>query len=427
MKKTTKLLLVLSLATLFALSALAFVACKKTVDPKLDVTVASSTDVKVGDSLDSVKQYLTVKYTDSDNKTSTVTNYELQGALTEGQTTLTVRFKGLVATCKIMVNAKQDGDGNSVQEDNNNPSPKPVVTAELDGGTLNGEFIINEDNTLTPPDDPIRTGYAFNGWYKNSARTALWLFATDKVTGNVTLYADWTEIIPVTNGLEFRLNSDEQSYYVADIGSVRSTKINIPSEYNGLPVTGIGVSAFSGQTRLTNVVMPESITTIGPDAFYYCINLTSVNIPNAVKTIADSAFGECHKLTKITVPDSVTTLGPSVFYNCKGLTSVTISESITEIREMTFYGCDSLTSVVIPDKVWSIDYNAFYECKNLKNLTLGIELRTLGGGSFEGCIRLTNIEFKGTKKQWNTVQKIYGWNTNISATKVSCSDGEVAL
>ncbi|HCT29336.1 MAG TPA: hypothetical protein DIW31_01045, partial [Bacteroidales bacterium] len=45
---------------------------------------------------------------------------------------------------------------------------------------------------IISPDDPTRTGYTFEGWYKEAACTNAWNFATDLVTTNVTLYARWT-------------------------------------------------------------------------------------------------------------------------------------------------------------------------------------------------------------------------------------------
>ena len=40
--------------------------------------------------------------------------------------------------------------------------------------------------------DPARTGYNFDGWYKEQACENAWNFATDTVTDNITLYAKWT-------------------------------------------------------------------------------------------------------------------------------------------------------------------------------------------------------------------------------------------
>ena len=42
------------------------------------------------------------------------------------------------------------------------------------------------------PTNPVRNGYTFGGWYKDSACTEAWDFAADAVNGDVTLYAKWT-------------------------------------------------------------------------------------------------------------------------------------------------------------------------------------------------------------------------------------------
>ena len=44
---------------------------------------------------------------------------------------------------------------------------------------------------LTAPNNPVRNGYTFGGWYKDQACTSEWNFGTDKVTSEMTLYAQW--------------------------------------------------------------------------------------------------------------------------------------------------------------------------------------------------------------------------------------------
>jgi uncharacterized repeat protein (TIGR02543 family) len=39
-----------------------------------------------------------------------------------------------------------------------------------------------------------KTGYTFDGWYKNAAKTTKWDFGTDTVKGDITLYGTWTQI-----------------------------------------------------------------------------------------------------------------------------------------------------------------------------------------------------------------------------------------
>ncbi|MBQ9976114.1 MAG: leucine-rich repeat domain-containing protein, partial [Clostridia bacterium] len=181
---------------------------------------------------------------------------------------------------------------------------------------------------------------------------------------------------------------------------------------------------------LTDLVIPDSVTSIGNYAFYKCASLTSVTIPDSVTSIGSSAFSNCTSLTSLTIPDSVTSIVSSAFYdtsyynnssnwengvlyignhlieaqtsingsytikngtkciassafsNCTGLTSVTIPDSVTSIGSSAFYNCDSLTSVTIPDSVTSIGYDAFYNCDSLTSVTIPDSVTSIGYDAF---------------------------------------------
>lgn len=45
--------------------------------------------------------------------------------------------------------------------------------------------------TIGVPIPPTRTGYDFDGWYKEAAHTNPWNFSTDTITADITLYAKW--------------------------------------------------------------------------------------------------------------------------------------------------------------------------------------------------------------------------------------------
>lgn len=65
-----------------------------------------------------------------------------------------------------------------------------VVNFNTDGGNSVSNQIINKDGTVTKPQDPVREGYKFLGWYSNNA---LFDFNTP-VTANLELVAKWEKV-----------------------------------------------------------------------------------------------------------------------------------------------------------------------------------------------------------------------------------------
>lgn len=156
-------------------------------------------------------------------------------------------------------------------------------------------------------------------------------------------------------------------------------------------VTSIGNAAFHGCTGLTSVTIPNSVTSIGGSAFYECRGLTSVTIPDGVTSIGWRSFFDCSSLTSITIPNSVTTIGSYAFRECSGLTSITIPNSVTSIADYTFYGCSGLTSVTIPEGVTEIGEDAFCLCSGLTSITFPESLITIGRSAFNSCTGLTSV------------------------------------
>lgn len=109
-------------------------------------------------------------------------------------------------------------------------------------------------------------------------------------------------------------------------------------------VTRIGASAFHG-FDMTDISLPDSITSIGKSAFSYCFNLRSVSIPSGVTTIHDDAFFNCTALAEVVIPDGVTVIGQEAFFNCGKLPRIILPQSITIIDRHAFYNCGSLSNV----------------------------------------------------------------------------------
>lgn len=54
--------------------------------------------------------------------------------------------------------------------------------------------------------------------------------------------------------------------------------MEIPSTFDGLPVTAIAASAFQNNNKIESVVIPSSVEYIGQYAFENCYNLESIRL-----------------------------------------------------------------------------------------------------------------------------------------------------
>jgi hypothetical protein len=249
-----------------------------------------------------------------------------------------------------------------------------------------------------------------------------------------------------TNGLKFKLNSDNTAYDV--VGYVgTSGKVTVPSQYQGKPVTAIADSAFKENSLIYILTLPDTIVSIGDSAFYCCRNLESITLECGLADIGDSAFEGCTRLTEIALPETLMTIGDfafsasglksvyipanvfeigrGAFSACEKLSTIRVSQSnvcyhveenalirteeklliavstdyiipvggsVTEIGDNVFAYCYQLTEILIPDEVTKIGNNAFYGCENLARIVIPDGVTEIGSDAFAFCHFLQQIE-----------------------------------
>ena len=67
-----------------------------------------------------------------------------------------------------------------------------TVTFQAQGGSQTPTQAVNDGALISEPQDPVREGYAFGGWYEEAECENLWDFTTGYVNEDKTLYAKWT-------------------------------------------------------------------------------------------------------------------------------------------------------------------------------------------------------------------------------------------
>ncbi len=228
-------------------------------------------------------------------------------------------------------------------------------------GTMGNQTIATDATANLNANAFTRNGYTFAGWANSAGGEAVYIDgASYKMGGaNVTLYAKW-----VINEFTYSLNGDNASYTLTGYNG-SATTISIPFSYNGKPVTAMGISALAYNTRLVNVIIPDSITSISVFAFSGCTSLESVTIPGSVTYIGMGAFYMCTSLKSIIIPSGVTIIPQAAFTGCTSLASINIPNGVTSIGSEAFKGCASLTTLVIPDSVAYIDNTVFSGCTNI--------------------------------------------------------------
>ena len=176
-------------------------------------------------------------------------------------------------------------------------------------------------------------------------------------------------------------------------------------------------------TKMTDITIPDGMTSIPLHMFSGCKSLTRVDL-NDVTTLGNFAFNGCSALATL-VADNLETLGQYSLQDTR-LSTVNL-QNATSFGQGCFYNCTSLTSATLPAAV-TLGNQVFYENNNLSTVDLGSGITSIGNDCFRGCTSLTSLTVRATAvPSLNTTLSSYGaFNPTIYVPAASVEDYKAA-
>lgn len=245
---------------------------------------------------------------------------------------------------------------------------------------------------------------------------AVYADETRKLLGSV----DYDYGVTVSDKNMFAYSENDDGTVTITGGNIVTPKLEIPAELEGKKVSAIGMNAFTGNNVITDLVIPEGVTTLYWYSFNTCRNLETVTLPDSLEFIDSWAFERCSKLKTINVPANVTRINGGAFAQNSSMTSITcdpanknyvsvngvlftkdmkelvaypggiqggytVPATVNHIGDAAFYGALGLDSVTILGNLDFIGFEAFAECSKLTDVAIRDGVNYVGYWAFRGC------------------------------------------
>ena len=191
-------------------------------------------------------------------------------------------------------------------------------------------------------------------------------------------------------------------------GSEKLEKVTLPSS-----LVEINRFAFEECPALKEIVANEGLEIIDQAAFRNS-SLEKINLPSTLIIIGKQSFYKT-KVTEINIPDCVSSIPSYAFYGCTELKTVSFGKRVSSIDESAFYNCSSLNNVVIPETISRLGDYSFRGCTSLCKIFVP-KYTFLGENTFYGCDQL--VIYTPKKARCIAASKTYGYKY------VACASAE---
>ena len=194
----------------------------------------------------------------------------------------------------------------------------------------------------------------------------------------------------------YKRDSLDQPWSLTNVPSTTTVVQKVLSNIYGDPVAKVADNfcANNSLTKLSAVVLPDSITEIGKNAFKNQNIFYGLAMPG-VKYVGDSAFENCPNMSLLNREDlpqpRLAYAGEKAFYNCSSF-SLASENVFVEIKDNAFYNT-AITEIHLGGYLETIGFNCFSQCKQLKT----IQISSLEPPYLSGSLGLNLIQLKAIK------------------------------
>ena len=262
-------------------------------------------------------------------------------------------------------------------------------------------------------------------------------------------FMDCTEITSLTLDYKELLYVGYQSFS----NCTGLTKVTIESTREDFG--GVNHYAFDGSSNITEAILNYPCIVSGPDLPY----LQTLTLGTNVKFISNIRYNSCPDLYYLGTMEEWRKISTLNFF---GPSKVTCSDGVIKLNWgiTTKYNITSTGSNQVANNNYGFIYRTvdgkkgdsvnvlcnfsstgehtviwqtykttlganFSGCTTLISIIIPEEITSIKG--FSGCTNLATIEYKGTIEEWYAAVTDTSWYNDVSAEKVTCSNGDVSL
>lgn len=254
-------------------------------------------------------------------------------------------------------------------------------------------------------------------------------FPTPK-TGDIYVYGDYEYRYNMKYGTTIQWHEDESinGWSVRVLNTNKEYYGELLTTINNAPVKSLYLTFYRCLEMKRSPKIPTTVENF-KHTFYQCLELQKGPDLSLNKNVTSlyGTFKECTKMEEVEgLPPNLIDL-ELTFESCRKLKKIELPNSVRYIKNSAFLNCTSLTSFTIPSNVKTTGVCSFFGCSNLKVINIPKTVTVIENQLLKNCSSLSDINYSGSKSQWETITFKENWNEDCPSITIHCTDGNISI